>query len=125
MESGEVFTLRHWPSILSHQRFHTGQQSISSWIEFKAHEVVRVIYKVNRKAYGIECLANQVPLALAILEYDPSGSSEHDIPMLLEIADTYVRSQFNGLSARDEVLARHSLHSPDRFLELTNERSLR
>ena len=124
LEPGELFILKHWSSILS-QRFHARQQAISSWIEYNAHDVVRAIYKVNRKAYGIECLANQVPLALAILEHDPSGSLEHDIPMLLKIADTYVRSQFNGLSARDEVLARHSLRSPNRFLELTNERSLR
>ena len=121
---GEVFVLRQWANVLS-ERFGEHQQSISQWITDNAGEVVRAIYKVNRKAFGIECLAEQVPLALAILEYDNDGALNHDIPMLLQIADNHVRSKFNGARARDEVIARFSATDPTRFLALTNERSIR
>ncbi|MCY4436436.1 MAG: hypothetical protein OXE05_03785 [Chloroflexi bacterium] len=124
LEPGEVFVLAHWSNLLS-ERFSSGQEAIASWINDRASRVVRAIYKLNRKAYGIECVRDLVPLALAILGQDPGGSAEHDIPMLLQIADLHVRSHFNGASAREEVLARHSLRDPDRFLELTYERDLR
>ena len=124
LEPGEAFVLSHWSNLLS-ERFRGGQEAISSWIMGNAGGVVRVIYKLHRKAFGIECARSQVPLALAILQQDPGGSADHDIPMLLQIADSHVRSLFNGASARDEVLARYGLSDPTRFLELTNERSLR
>ena len=124
LEPGEAFVLTHWPTLLS-ERFRNRQTAISSWIEGHAGDVVRAIYKLNRRAYGIECLRAQIPLAFAILKHDPGGSAGHDIPMLLQIADSHVRSHFNGAYARDETLARHSLRDPERFLELTNERNLR
>ena len=124
LEPGEAFVLSHWSDLLS-KRFLRGQETISSWIEKEASDVVRAIYKLNRKAYGIECIRSQVPLAFAILKQDPGGSTDHDIPMLLQIADAHVRSRFNGATARDEVLARYSLNDPARFLNLVNERNLR
>ena len=124
LEPGEAFVLTNWSNLLS-ARFRSGQEAISSWIEGQAGDVVRAIYKLNRKAYGIECVGAQIPLAFAILRHDPGGSADHDIPMLLQIADSHVRSHFKGAAARDEVLARHSLRDPERFLELTNERNLR
>ena len=65
------------------------------------------------------------PLALAILQHDPGGPADHNIPMLLQIADAHVRSRFNGQTARDETLARFSINDPERFTALTNERHLR
>ena len=124
LRSGEAYVLSQWSNLLS-DRFRNGQGAISSWIEAEAGDVVRAVYKVNRKAYCVECLKAQLPLAFAILEHDPGGSADHDIPMLLQIADAHVRSQFNGASAREQAFARYSLRDPDRFLELTNERSLR
>ncbi len=124
LQPGEVFVLTEWSTILS-DRFGERQQNISKWVEDHAGEVVRAVYKVSRKAFAIECLADQVPLALAILEYDNTGSLDHDIPMLLQIADNHVRTMFNGSRARDEVIARFSANDPNRFLALTNERSLR
>ena len=124
LEPGEAFVLAQWSNLLS-ERFRNRQAAISSWIEGHAGGVVRAIYKLNRKAYGIECVGAQIPLAFAILRHDPGGSADHDIPMLLQIADSHVRSHFKGATARDEVLARHSLRDPERFLELTNERNLR
>lgn len=124
LEPGEAFVLAEWSNLLS-QRFHRGQEAISSWIDATANNVVRAIYKVNQKAYGLECMQDQVQLAFSILEHDPGGSADHDIPMLLQIADAHVRTQFNGASARDEVLARYSLRDPSRFVELTDERRLR
>ena len=124
LRQGEVFVMRQWATILA-ERFGESQQSISHWITDHAGEVVRAIYKVNRKAFGIECLSEQVPLALAILEHDNTGALDHDIPMLLQIADNHVRSKFNGARARDEVIARFSATDPTRFLALTNERSIR
>ena len=121
---GEVFVLTEWSNILS-DRFDIRQQHISRWIEKHANRVVRAIYKLSRKAFAIECLAEQVPLALAILKYDNTGSLDHDIPMLLQIADNHVRTMFNGARAREEVIARFSAADPDRFLALTNERSIR
>ena len=120
----EVFVMNQWTEILS-DRFAQGQQQIGQWIADNAGGLVRAIYKVNHKAFGIECLADHVPLALAILQYDNNGSMDHDIPMLLQIADKHVRAMFNGASARDQVIARFSTREPDRFLALTNERSLR
>ena len=124
LEPGEAFVIEHWSNLLS-ERFRKGQERISSWVEGQAGDVVRAIYKLNRKAYGVECVRAQIPLGFAILKHDPGGSAEHDIPMLLQIADSHVRSHFNGAYARDEALARHSLRDPERFLELTNERNLR
>ena len=124
LHPGEVFVLTEWSAILS-DRFVIRQQHISRWIENHADKVVRAVYKVNRRAFAIECLADQVPLALAILKYDNTGSLDHDIPMLLQIVDNHVRSIFNGARARDEVIARFSATDPDRFLALTNERSIR
>ena len=124
LKPGEVFVLHQWSTILT-DRFSQGQLNIGQWITDHAGQVVRAIYKVNRKAFGIECAAHQIPLALAILENDNLGSLDHDIPMLLQIADNHVRTMFNGNRARDEVIARFSANEPDRFLGLTNERSLR
>ena len=124
LRPGEVFVLQQWSTILS-ERFAQGQQNIGQWITDHAGQVVRAIYKANRKAFGIECHAQQIPLALAILENDNLGALNHDIPMLLQIADNHVRTMFNGARSRDEVIARFSADQPDRFLGLTNERSLR
>ena len=84
-----------------------------------------MIYKISRKSFAIECLAEQIPLALAILGHDNGGTLDHDIPMLLQIADNHVRATFNGARARNEVIARFSADDPHRFLAMTNERSLR
>ena len=124
LRGGEVFVLQQWATILT-ERFSQGQQNIGQWITDHAGQVVRAIYKTNRKAFGIECAAQHVPLALAILENDNLGALDHDIPMLLQIADNHVRTMFNGNRARDEVIARFSADDSGRFLELTNERSLR
>jgi hypothetical protein len=124
LRPSEVFVMRQWATILS-ERFGQRQQNISRWIEDNAGNVVRAVYKVNRKAFGIECVADRLPLALAILEFDNDGALDHDIPMLLQIADGHVRAMFNGARARDEVIARFSASDPNRFLALTNERSIR
>ena len=121
---GEVFVLTKWSNILS-DRFSVRQQHISRWVEDHAKKVVRAVYKINRKAFAIECPADQVGLALAILKYDNTGSLDHDIPMLLQIADKHVRTMFNGTRARAEVIARLSATDPDQFLAMTSERSLR
>lgn len=124
LRPNEVFVMRQWASVLS-ERFGQRQQNISSWIAENAGNVIRAVYKVNRKAFGIECMADHLPLALAILEHDNQGSLDHDIPMLLQIADSHVRAMFNGSRARDEVIARFSATDPSRFLTLVNERSIR
>ena len=81
LKPGETFVLSQWSNLLS-DRFRNGQGAISSWIEAEAGELVRAVYKLNRKAYCVECLRTQVPLAFAILKQDPGGSADHDIPML-------------------------------------------
>ena len=124
LRPGEVFVMQQWATVLSN-RFGERQQNISQWITNNAGNVVRAVYKVNQKAFGIECVADRIPLALAILEYDNAGPSDHDIPMLLQIADNHVRTTFNGIRARDELIARFSVDDPIRFLALTNERSIR
>ena len=124
LHPGEVFVLGGWSAILA-DRFDIPQRNISRWIESYAVKVVRAVYKINRKAFAIECLEDQVPLALSILKYDNTGSLDHDIPMLLQIADNHARSIFNGTRARDEVISRFSSAYPDHFLALTNERSIR
>ena len=124
LRPGEVFVMHTWSAVLSH-RFGDRQQSISQWITNNASNVIRAVYKLNQKAFGIECVAHQLPLALAILQHDNTGPSDHDIPMLLQIADNHVRTTFNGARARDELIARFSADDPTRFLALTNERSIR
>lgn len=124
LQPGEAFVLSGWANILS-DRFRTGQRNISEWVDTNATELVRVIYRVGHRAFGMETARCNVPLGLAILGYDNRGSLEHDIPMLLQIADQAARARFNGGRARDEVIARYSLHNPSRLLTLTNERSLR
>ena len=124
LQSGEAFVLSHWSNLLR-ERFLKGQEAIASWVQEKANSMTRVVYKLNRKPYGIECLHSLIPLAFAILQQDPGGSKEHDIPMLLQIADAHVRAQFDGLAAKNEVLARYSLDDSTRFLTLTHERTLR
>ena len=124
LHPGEVFVMSQWANVLA-ERFGERQENISQWITSNAGDVVRAVYKVNRKAFGVECMADRIPLALAILEYDNAGPMDHDIPMLLQIADSHARSRFNGPRARDEVIARFSADDPTRFLALTNERSVR
>ena len=124
LNPGEVFVMHQWAAVLSN-RFGERQQNISEWITTNAGSMVRAVYKVRKKAFGIECAADQVPLALAILEYDNAGPSDHDIPMLLQIADNHVRATFKGDSAREELIARFSAGDSTRFLALTNERSIR
>ena len=124
LHPGEAFVLHHWTNLLQ-ERFRHSQEAIADWIGANADDIVRVIYKTQRKAYAIECNATLTPLSLAILQHDPGGPSDHNIPMLLQIADAHVRSQFNGQAARDETLARFSINDPERFAALTNERSLR
>lgn len=124
LQPGEAFVLQQWTTLLQ-ERFRHGQEAIAEWIGANANDIVRVIYKVQRKAYAIECNAGLTSLALAILQHDPGGPADHNIPMLLQIADAHARSQFNGQAARDETLARFSINDPERFTALTNERNLR
>lgn len=124
LRPGEVFIMDTWANVLSN-RFGERQQNISRWITDNAGKIVRAVYKVNQKAFGIECIEDKLPLALAILEHDNAGPSDHDIPMLLQIADNHVRTTFNGARARDELIARFSTDNPTRFLTLTSERSFR
>ena len=79
LRPGEVFVMRHWAAILS-ERFGNRQQNISDWITSNAGSMVRAVYKVNQKAFGIECVADRLPLALAILEYDNAGSIRSRYP---------------------------------------------
>ena len=119
LQPGEAFVLQHWTNLLQ-QRFRHNQEAIAEWIGANASDIVRVVYKTQRKAY-----AQLTSLALAILQQDPGGPADHNIPMLLQIADAHARSRFNGQAARDETLARFSINDPERFTALTNERSLR
>ena len=114
LKPGEAFILEHWTNLLQ-ERFRQGQEAIAKWIGNNANGIVRVIYKTQRKAYAIECNARLISLALAILQHDPGGPADHNIPMLLQIADAHARSQFNGQAARDETLARFSVNDPERF----------
>ena len=124
LRTGEAFVVTGWSSILT-ERFSTGQEVIAAWVGNSAKNVVRAIYKINRKAYGLECVQSKVPLAFALLAHDPGGSADHDIPMLLQIADARVRGAFNGDTARDEVRARYGQHDPNRLVQLVGERDLR
>ena len=124
LQPGEAFILSNWSNILS-DRFGTRQQTISEWVNNNVSQLVRVIYRADHRAFGMETTAGNVPLGLAILQHDNQGPQEHDIPMLLQFADQAVRTKFNGSRARDEVIARYSLHNPSRLMSLTNERSLR
>ena len=124
LRSGEAFILRDWKHILS-ERFRVRQEAIAAWIDRQPDTLIRVVYKRRRKAYCVECSDSALPLAFGILEHDGSGPAEHDIPMLLALADSHVRSQFRGAEARDQVLARAAIGDLDRFLDLTHERNLR
>ncbi len=124
LEPGEAFVLASWSNILS-DRFRARQGHISGWVENYANQLVRVIYRVGQRAFGMETTAANIPLGLAILQHDNQGPRDHDIPMLLQIADQAARTRFRGARARDEVIARYSRHNPSRLLSLTNERSLR
>ena len=124
LRAGETFVLSDWKNILS-DRFQKRQNHISRWLEEHAGTVIRAVYKTRGRAFGIECHAHRLSLAFAILRHDNDGSFDHDIPMLLQIADKYVRARFNGNRAREEVIARFAQSNPGRFLELTSERGLR
>ena len=124
LRPGEAFVLTDWKNILS-DRFRTRQSHITRWVEQHGSPIVRAVYKVRNKAFAIECHAERLPLAFSILEHDNGGSLDHDIPMLLQIADNHVRSRFNGNRAREEVIARFASSEPSRFLALTSERGLR
>ena len=125
LQTGEAFVITGWPNLLTERFSTTGQENIADWVGIEAKDVVRAIYKINRRAYGVECVLPQVPLAFALLEHDPGGTAEHDIPMLLQIADARVRGGFNGDAARDEVRARYGVQDPDRLVQLVGERELR
>lgn len=124
LEAGEVYVIASWTNLLS-QRFDQGQQTIARWIKEHAAHVVRAVYKVNAKAYCIECPLGILGEAVAILGYDPGGTWHHDIPMLLQLADSEARGRFKGHEARDELLARFAQEDPQRFIALTNERNFR
>ena len=124
LRPGETFVLADWKNILS-DRFSTRQSHISRWVEQHGAPVVRAVYKIRNRAFAIECHAERLSLAFAILEHDNTGALDHDIPMLLQIADNHVRSRFNGNRAREEVIARFASSEPGRFLALTSERGLR
>ena len=124
LEPGEAFILRSWSNILS-DRFKVRQGHISSWVDNNASQLVRVIYRIGQHAFGMETTAGNIPLGLAILQYDNQGPLDHDIPMLLQIADQAVRTKYKGGRARAEVIARYTVNNPSRLLGLTNERSLR
>ena len=124
LNPGEAFIVRGWSNILS-DRFGTRQRNIGEWVGNNASKLVRVIYRTGQRAFGMETSAGNVSLGLAILQHDNQGPRDHDIPMLLQVADQAVRTKFNGGRARDEVIARYSVDNPSRLLSLTNERSLR
>ena len=124
LRAGEIFVMREWKNILV-DRFSHGQENIGRWIDEHSSSIVRAIYKVRAKAFGVECNAQNLPCALSILEHDNGGTLDHDIPMLLQIADNHVRRRFNGDRAHAEVIARFSVGEPHRFLALASERELR
>ncbi len=124
LRADEFFLFGDWSTMLA-GRFQEGQEHVSDWIEKHAGAVVRVVYKVDRKPFGIECAAEMVPLALDVLQHDNAGPAEHDVPMLLQLADQHVRTAFDGQSSREELIARFSAGDPGRFLSLVGERSVR
>jgi len=124
LRPGETFVLSDWKNILS-GRFQTRQGYIGTWVEQHGENLIRAVYKVRSRAFAVECHAEWLPLAFAILEHDDGGTLDHNIPMLLQVADNHVRSRFNGNRARDEVIARFASAEPSRFLALTSERDLR
>ena len=124
LNPGEVFVLNDWTNLLS-ERFQSGQKLISDWIEQHCDDIVRAVYKSRSKPFALECNAENLLLGLAILQHDNGGTLDHDIPMLLQIADRHVRSRFDGRRANEEVLARYSADDPATFLALSSERTLR
>ena len=124
LNAGETFTIRNWKTMLT-DRFQTGQKSIAEWVQNHGNEMVRVVYKRSRKAYCVECRADKIGLAFSILEHDCVGPTDHDIPLLLHVADSQVRQIFQGDQARDELIARYAANKPNRLIELIPERDLR
>ena len=124
LKRGETYTIRDWNRVLR-DRFQTGQKAIAEWIRTHGHAIVRVVYIRRRKAYSVECRADRIALAFGILEHDCSGPTDHDIPLLLHIADSQVRRIFQGNQARDELITRYAAQDPDRLIELVAERDLR
>ena len=101
------------------------QRSIAEWVQSHARAIVRVVYKRSRKAYCVKCRADRIGLAFGILEHDCVGPADHDIPLLLHVADSQVRRMFQGDVARDELIARYAANEPDRLIDLVAERDLR
>ena len=81
LEPGEAFIVGNWSNILS-DRFSMRQGHISKWVNNNARQLVRVIYRTDQRAFGMETTAGNVPLGLAILQHDNQGPRNHDIPML-------------------------------------------
>ena len=124
LERDETYTVPNWKELLS-ERFQTGQGSIARWVEEHAERLVRVVYKRRRRAYCVECRADRINLAFSILAHDCVGPTDHDIPLLLHVADSQVRRIFQGDQARDELIARYAWNEPNRLVELIAERELR
>lgn len=123
LQTGEVYevcTLAHEYN----ERFKS-QREVRDWSAEHTGLFARYVYRPGSKAFGFECRQDDLPLALAILMANASPTIGHETPLLLEHVDARLRSEFDGLQARDILLGR--LWGADRLMafDLTDERELR
>lgn len=123
LRTGEGYVIGPVRTQLQTHFSHRGE--VTKWIDGLPEEYVRVVFRPQQKAFGLECRLGDLPLAMAILQEDASPTINHELPLLLEIIDAQVRAGFDGALASDAVISRLQQMDYRRAVDVTGERDYR
>ena len=120
---GEAFVIQSSGSQLLERYRDSG--AVSAWVSKLPDDYVRVVFKPNNKAFGLECRLKDLGLALAIMMEDASPTLNHELPMLIETVDAQIRAGFDSKAAHQIIRGKVQESDLSMGTDITNERDYR
>lgn len=69
---------------------------VQQWTNALSEDFVRAVFRPKQKAFGVECRIQDLPLAMAIMLENASQTLNHELPILMELIDSQLRSSYQG-----------------------------
>lgn len=120
---GEGFVIQSSGSQLLERYRDSG--AVSEWAAKLPDDYVRVVFKPNNKAFGLECRLKDLSLAIAIMMEDASPTLNHELPMLIETVDAQIRAGFDARAAHQIICGKVQEADLQMGTDITNERDYR
>lgn len=120
---GEGFVIQSSGSQLLERYRDSG--AVSEWAAKLPDDYVRVVFKPNNKAFGLECRLKDLSLAIAIMMEDASPTLNHELPMLIETVDAQIRAGFDARAAHQIICGKIQEADLQMGTDITNERDYR